>query len=117
MSLPLNLHIDAKLKLSAGPLSRSFGDFPMRISTVLSETYSRSHAFRTIIYPAYQTKGHLAEAVDSFAAWLIETYLTATHESNGNPLTATHEAEGNPVDIILLAHSFVIPSPCPLRRN
>ncbi|KAL0949364.1 hypothetical protein HGRIS_009433 [Hohenbuehelia grisea] len=55
----------------------TFGSFPERLQHVLSETLA-STAVECIVFPAYETKGDLNEAVIRFADWL--TTLTVEKE-------------------------------------
>ncbi|KAH7931225.1 hypothetical protein BV22DRAFT_1027456 [Leucogyrophana mollusca] len=59
----------------------SFGNFPSRLQHVLTETIDHVRVECTV-FPAYETKGELNEAVERFADWL--TTLTVQKEvANG----------------------------------
>ncbi|KAF8497348.1 hypothetical protein JB92DRAFT_2745657 [Gautieria morchelliformis] len=55
----------------------TFGDFPERLRHLLTETIENV-AVECIVFPAYETKGELAAAVERFADWL--TTLTVERE-------------------------------------
>ncbi|KAF7775923.1 hypothetical protein Agabi119p4_4316 [Agaricus bisporus var. burnettii] len=56
----------------------TFGEFPKRLQHILSETIKNVQV-ESIIFPAYETKGELNEAVIRFADWL--TTLTVEREN------------------------------------
>lgn len=56
-------------------------DFPARLNHVLSETV-KDLIVECVIFPAYETKGELAEAVNRLSDWLIK--LTREKETAGN---------------------------------
>ncbi|TFK43728.1 hypothetical protein BDQ12DRAFT_675456 [Crucibulum laeve] len=59
----------------------TFGEFPQRVKHILSETIANVNV-ECIVFPAYETKGNLTEAVVRFADWL--TTLTVEREvANG----------------------------------
>ncbi|KDQ64254.1 hypothetical protein JAAARDRAFT_118213 [Jaapia argillacea MUCL 33604] len=59
----------------------SFGGFPARLQHILSETI-KNVTVECIVFPAYETKGQLNQAVERFADWL--TQLTVEREvANG----------------------------------
>lgn len=80
----------------------TFAEFPQRIISILNSNQSSKSTFKSIIYPAYKTRGLLKDAVDDFLAWLIEKYLEEKHliQSNGD------DKKDDDVKVILLAHSM-----------
>nr|GAT58178.1 predicted protein [Mycena chlorophos] len=74
---------------------KTFGDFPDRLRHILSETIPDS-AVESVIFPAYETKGELNEAVVRFSDWL--TTLTVEKE-------VAHGGAGK-AKIVLCGHSM-----------
>ncbi|KAJ7178975.1 hypothetical protein C8R46DRAFT_1323205 [Mycena filopes] len=74
----------------------TFVEFPERLRHILTETISNV-SVECIVFPAYETKGNLTEAVVKFADWL--TTLTVEKE------VATGGGAGR-VKIILCGHSM-----------
>ncbi|KAG5653022.1 hypothetical protein H0H81_002644 [Sphagnurus paluster] len=77
---------------------QTFGDFPDRLQHILAETTSDVKA-ECLIFPAYETKGDLTEAVIRFADWL--TTLTVEKE------VASGGGSGK-ANIVLCGHSFYL---------
>ncbi|KAJ7490429.1 hypothetical protein B0H11DRAFT_2010406 [Mycena galericulata] len=74
----------------------TFGAFPERLQHILAETIPNA-SVECIVFPAYQTKGDLVEAVVKFSDWL--TTLTVEKE------VATGLGAGK-VNIVLCGHSM-----------
>ncbi|KAJ3999566.1 hypothetical protein F5050DRAFT_1736965 [Lentinula boryana] len=74
----------------------TFGKFPERLQHVLTETVPNS-TVECIIFPVYETKGNLNEAVVRFSDWLTE--LTVTKE-------VAHGGGAGKAKIVLCGHSM-----------
>ncbi|KAH8830428.1 hypothetical protein DL96DRAFT_1707253 [Flagelloscypha sp. PMI_526] len=74
----------------------TFAQFPQRLQNMLSES-SPEYTFESIVFPAYETKGNLPEAVVKFSDWL--TSLTVEKEAE------TGLGSGS-VQIVLCGHSM-----------
>ncbi|KAG5716702.1 hypothetical protein E4T56_gene16259 [Termitomyces sp. T112] len=75
---------------------RTFGDFPDRLQHILAESTSNL-TVESIVFPAYETKGELNEAVIRFSDWL--TTLTVEKE------VASGGGSGK-ASIVLCGHSM-----------
>ncbi|ESK94423.1 catalytic protein [Moniliophthora roreri MCA 2997] len=73
----------------------TFGQFPIRLQHILQETVSDC-TVEAVIFPAYETRGELNEAVIRFADWL--TTITVQKE-------VTHGGAGK-ANVVLCGHSM-----------
>ncbi|KAG5341942.1 hypothetical protein C0989_006785 [Termitomyces sp. Mn162] len=80
---------------------RTFGDFPDRLQHILAESTSNL-TVESIVFPAYETKGELNEAVIRFSDWL--TTLTVEKE------VASGGGSGK-ASIVLCGHRYTLTCP------
>ncbi|KAF7352637.1 Catalytic protein [Mycena venus] len=79
----------------------TFGEFPGRLQHILTETIPNA-SVECIVFPAYETKGDLTEAVVKFADWL--TTLTVERE------VASGGGAGR-AKLVLCGHRYIASSP------
>ena len=76
-----------------GRAEQTFGAYPARLRHLVRETHP-GVPVEAVIYPTYETRGSLGDAVDAFVAWL--TTLVAEREST----------QGHRFCVVLCGHSM-----------
>lgn len=75
----------------------TFSDFPQRVEHNLSLSHPTIQ-IKCIVFPAYETRGELVQAVNKHIEWLVD--IIATHKA-----TYTEQGGKGPTRVILLGHS------------
>lgn len=81
-----------------GSAENTFGPLPDRVQAVLQATYPRLARVESIVYPTYDTRGKLSDAVDAFSDWLAHLVIQREVGSGGR-------GKGS-VRVILCGHSM-----------